>query len=178
MVIAVLLQESPLFSTCWYFKSNRILSHCLILFQLCPSTDHIQEYVGAVNISIPTGGENPPIKEAQKGKNPSAIREPTQTEERANLEHPDKEIKETTPLNLIEFLPYKFTLQRQLTKQNIRKHSNKQKESTKIGRQKKNMQSKGMDDSPLREQNEMEASKTIGYRIQNSGYKDAQGTHR
>ena len=68
MVIAVLLQESPLFSTCWYFKSNRILSHCLILFQLCPSTDHIQEYVGAVNISIPTGGENTPTKEPPTGK--------------------------------------------------------------------------------------------------------------
>ena len=56
-----------------------------------------------MNISIPARGEKPPIKEPPKGTNPSITREPTQTEERANLEHPDKEIKETTPLNLIEF---------------------------------------------------------------------------
>ena len=37
-------------------------------------------------------------------------------EERATLEHPDKKIKETTPLNLIELLLQKFTLQRQLAK--------------------------------------------------------------
>ena len=29
-------------------------------------------------------------------------------EERATLEHPDKEIKETTPLNPTELLPQKF----------------------------------------------------------------------
>ena len=58
-----------------------------------------------MNISIPTGGEKLPTKEAPKGKNPSTTREPTQTEERANLEHLDKEIKDTTPLNPIEFLP-------------------------------------------------------------------------
>ena len=69
-----------------------------------------------MNISIPAEGEKPPIKEPPKGTNPSTTREPTQTEERANLERPDKEIKETTPLNLIEFLPQKFTLQRQLAK--------------------------------------------------------------
>ena len=57
-----------------------------------------------MNITIPAGGENPPTKEPTKGKNPSTMREPTQTEERANLEHPDKEVKETTPLNPIEFL--------------------------------------------------------------------------
>ena len=82
-------------------------------------------------------------------------------EERATLKHPDKEIKETTPLNLTEFLTYKFALQRQLTKQNIRKHRNKQKESPKMGRQKKNTQSKGMEDSPLQEINEMEKNKLL-----------------
>ena len=61
--------------------------------------------MGAANISIPAGGEKPPTKESPKGKNPSTTRQPTQTEERANLEHPDKEIKETVPLNPIEFLP-------------------------------------------------------------------------
>ena len=61
--------------------------------------------MGAVNISIPARGDTPPTKEPPKGKNPSTTREPTQTEERANLEHPDKEIKETAPLNHIEFLP-------------------------------------------------------------------------
>ena len=39
-----------------------------------------------------------------KGRKPSTTRVPTQTKERANLEHPDKEIKETTLLNPIEFL--------------------------------------------------------------------------
>ena len=57
-----------------------------------------------MNISILAGGEKKTIKQPTKGKNPST-RQPTQTEERANLEHPDKEIKETTPLNPIEFLP-------------------------------------------------------------------------
>ena len=59
-------------------------------------------------------------------------------EERATLEHPHKEIKESISLNPIELLPQKFTIQRQLTKQNIRKHRNKQKESTKMRRQKCN----------------------------------------
>ena len=53
---------------------------------------------------MPAGGEKPPIKELPKGKNSTKTREPTQTVERANPEHPDKEIKETTPLNLTEFL--------------------------------------------------------------------------
>ena len=80
-------------------------------------------------------------------------------EERATLQHPDKEIKETTPLNPIEFLPEKFILQTQLANRNIRKCTNKQKESPKMRRQKKNMQSKGMEDSPLKELNEMEVIK-------------------
>ena len=70
-----------------------------------PATDHIQEKVGAGNSSIPAGGEKPPTKEPPKAKNPSTTTEPTQTEERANGEHPDKENKETTPLNPTEFLP-------------------------------------------------------------------------
>ena len=60
--------------------------------------------VGAANISILAGGEKPPTEEPPKSKNEST-REPTQTEERAGLEHPDKESKETTPLNHTEFLP-------------------------------------------------------------------------
>ena len=43
-----------------------------------------------------------------------------------------------------------------------------------MGRQKKNLQSKGMEDSPLKDRDKQ----TIRYRIQNNGYKDAQGTHR
>ena len=61
--------------------------------------------MGSGNISIPVGGEKPPTREPPKGKNPRKTTEPPQTEERANLEHPDKEIKETTPLKPIEFLP-------------------------------------------------------------------------
>ena len=61
--------------------------------------------MGAVNTSIPAGGEKQPIKKPPKGTNPSTTREPTQTEGRTNLEYPDKEIKVTTPLNPIEFLP-------------------------------------------------------------------------
>ena len=49
-----------------------------------------------MNISIPAGGENPPTKEPPKGKNQSTTREPTQTEERGNLECPDKEIRDHT----------------------------------------------------------------------------------
>ena len=36
------------------------------------------------------------MKEEPKGTNPSTIREPTQTEERANLQHPVKEIRDHT----------------------------------------------------------------------------------
>ena len=72
----------------------------------------------------------------QNIKNTRTTRETTQTEERANLECPDKEIKETTPLNPIEFLPQNFTLQRELAKQNFRKHRSREKESPKLGRQK------------------------------------------
>ena len=61
-----------------------------------------------MNTDIPAGRENPPTKEPPTGKNPSTTREPTQTKETATLEHPDKEIKETTPLNPTEFLPQKF----------------------------------------------------------------------
>ena len=57
-----------------------------------------------MNISILAGGENPPTKEPPMGKNPSKTTEPTQTEDRTTLEHPDK-IKEITPLNPIQFLP-------------------------------------------------------------------------
>ena len=47
-----------------------------------------------MTISIPAGGEKNPIKEPSTGTNPSTTREPTQTEERANLEHPDKDIRD------------------------------------------------------------------------------------
>ena len=159
--ISLTQRISYLFSTCWYFKSHRILSHGLIPFLLHPATDYIQDKVGVVSTSKTTGGENPTTKEPPMGKNPSTTREPIQTEERATLGHSDKEIKETTALNLIQLLPQKITLQRQLEKQNIRNHrkKTKQKESPKMGRQRKNLQSKGMEDSPLKELNEMEVSK-------------------
>ena len=69
MVIAVLLQRiSYLFSTCWYFKYNRILSHCLNALHFCPAPDHIQDKVDHVNTSKPAGGENPPTKEPKQVK--------------------------------------------------------------------------------------------------------------
>ena len=57
-----------------------------------------------MNINIPVARENPPTKETPTGKNQSTIRESTETKGRATPKHPDKDIKETTPLNLIEFL--------------------------------------------------------------------------
>ena len=75
------------------------------------------------------------------------------------LEHPDREIKETTPLSPTEILPQKFTLRRQLEKQNIRNHRNKQKESPKMERQRESPQSKGIEDSPLKELNKMAVTK-------------------
>ena len=56
-----------------------------------------------MNIRKLAGGDNPPTKEPPTGKD-QTIRHPTQMEERATLEHPDKEIKETTPLSPIELL--------------------------------------------------------------------------
>ena len=52
--------------------------------------------MGAVNISIPAPGEKAPKKEPPKGKNPNTTKKPTQREERANLECPDKEIRDHT----------------------------------------------------------------------------------
>ena len=49
-----------------------------------------------MGIIILAGGEKSPTKELPKGKNQSTRREPTQTEERANLEHPVKEIGDHT----------------------------------------------------------------------------------
>ena len=80
-------------------------------------------------------------------------------EERATLEHPDKQIKETAPPSPTELLPQKFTLWTQLAKQSIGNRRNKQKESPKMGRQRMNPQLRGMEDSPVKELNEMEASK-------------------
>ena len=49
-----------------------------------------------MNTNIPARRENLPTKEAPTGKNPSTTREPTQTEERANLQQPVKEIRDHT----------------------------------------------------------------------------------
>ena len=133
--------------------------------------------MGAANISILAGGEKPPTKEPPKGKNPSTTREPIQTEERTNLECPEKEIKETTPLNPIEILPYKFTLQRNLAKRNIRKRRNKGKQPPKIGRQKKEHAIKRNGRLPTKRAKRNGGNQTIRYRILFNGYKDAQGTH-
>ena len=58
--------------------------------------------------------------------------------------------------------PLKFTIQRHLVKWNIRKCRNKQKDILKAGKQRESLQSKGMEDSPLKELNEMEVSKLSG----------------
>ena len=105
MVNAVLTQRIfCLFSTFWYFKSHRIFSHCLNPFCFPTATDQIQDKVGIVHTNIPAEGENSPTKEPPMGENTSTTRQPTQTEERANLEHPDKEIKETAALIPTELL--------------------------------------------------------------------------
>ena len=88
--------------------------------------------MGAANISIPARGDKPPIKEPPKGTNPSTTREPTQTEGQTYCTQSRR--SGTITLNIKEFLPYKFTFQRQLAMQNIRKHRFKQRESTKMRR--------------------------------------------
>ena len=72
----------------------------------------------------------------------------------------------------------KFTIWRQLAKQSTGNHRNKQKESPKMGRQRKNFQSKGMEDSPLRELNEMEASKLSHVEFKGMVISSWEGTHR
>ena len=66
--------------------------------------------MGAANISIPSRGEKSPIKEPPNGTNPST-REPTQREERTNLECPVKEIRDHTTeshrISTIEVYPTK-----------------------------------------------------------------------
>ena len=88
--------------------------------------------MGAVNISIPAPGEKAPKKEPPKGKNPSTTKKPTQREERANLECPDKEIRDhTTEPHIIPTLKVHPT--KTANKAKHRKHRNKQKESLKWG---------------------------------------------
>ena len=68
MVIALLLQRiSYLFSSCWHFRSHKILSCCLIPFCLHSVPDHIQDKVGVMHASKYAGGENPPTKEPPTG---------------------------------------------------------------------------------------------------------------
>ena len=63
MVIAILLQKtSYLFSVCWYFKSHKILSHCLNPFRLLLASDHRQDKVEIGHTSKPTKRENPPTE--------------------------------------------------------------------------------------------------------------------
>ena len=65
-----------------------------------------------MNVSILAGREKPPTKDPPKGKNPSTPREPTQTEDRAKLEHPDKIRDHTTEshrIPTIEVHPTKTT---------------------------------------------------------------------
>ena len=77
-------------------------------------------------------------------------------EERATLEHPDKKIKGTMPLSPTEAHPMKTagkTEHWEMHKQT--------EESPEMEWQRKNLQSKGMEDSPVKELNEMEASKLV-----------------
>ena len=114
--------------------------------------------MGVVNTSKPTLGEDPPTKELPMSKT-KYNKKATSNRKRATLDHPDKEIKETASLSLTDPLPQNFTLRRQLAKQNIWNHRNKQKESCKMGTQRKNPQLKGMEDSPVKELNEMKPRK-------------------
>ena len=69
MVISVLLKRiSYLFFTCWYFKSHRILYHCYNPLCLHPSPDHIQDKVGVMNTSRPTGRQNPTTRSYKRVK--------------------------------------------------------------------------------------------------------------
>ena len=81
-----------------------------------------------------------------------------------------------------------FTLIRQLAKKRIRNHRNThKKESPKMGRQRKNLQSKGMEESPVKELNEIEASNLsdIEFKImvirklkeRNENYKELSGNY-
>ena len=83
---------------------------------------------------------------------------PTQTEERAILEFPDKGSRETAPASHTELLLQKITPRRQLTKQSILGGTNNQKEPPKMGRQRKSPQSYGKEERPVKELNEFEGS--------------------
>ena len=60
---------SYLFSMGLYLKYHIIHTCCLKPFCLPPPTDHKKGQVGAVNTSIPSGRENPPIKEPPTANN-------------------------------------------------------------------------------------------------------------
>ena len=135
-VNAILIQRIfYLLSTCWYFKFHKIPSCCLNPFCLLPP---LTTYKNRWELQTPLyllEEENHQQRNHQNIKNTRTTREATQTEERANLECPDKEIKETTPLNPIELLPYKFTLQRQLESKTSGSTETNKKKSPKMGRQ-------------------------------------------
>ena len=110
-VIAILLQRiSYLFSTCCYIRSHRIFSCCHnpLHIYLPQVTYKIRwELWIPVNLLEVITHQQ---RSHQQVKPKYNKRTQTQGEERATLEHPDKEIKETTSLNPIELLPQKFTL--------------------------------------------------------------------
>lgn len=76
--------------------------------------------------SKPTGGRNPWTKNppTDKALFYISIRGSTQKEGRATLEHPEKDIKETTPLSPTELLAQMSKACRELAKQNILKCKN------------------------------------------------------
>ena len=129
--------------------------------------------MGAVNISIPAGGEKTPTKEPSKGKHPSTMREPTQTEERANLERPDKEIRDyTTEPHRIPTIE----VPRTKTASKVKNQEAQKQSLLKWGDKKNAIKRNGR--LPTKRSTQTGGDQTIKYRIQINGYKDTQGTHR
>ena len=97
-----------------------------------------------MNTSKPAGQENPPQKKSHQQVKPK-------DNERAHKngrKHPDQETRGSTPLRPTDPLSQKFTPK--AGKAEHLESQNKQKESPRMGRQRKNLSSKGLGHSLVR----------------------------
>ena len=127
-----------------------------------------------MNSSKPAEGENPPQRTHQWVKPKYNKKAHSNGKKRATLEHPDNEIKQTTPLNPTEPLITEVHCMKMALKA---EHQQLQKQTKKSHLKWHELSNKINGRLPTTRTKWNGGKQTIKYRIQKNGYKDAQGTH-
>ena len=112
-----------------------------------------------MNTNIPAGRQNPPTKDPPTHKNPNTTRKPTQTEEKSSprSSRQGEQRDHTTSTHRTPTIEAHHT--KTASKAKCQEAQKQTKRVIYNRESKKNLQSKGMEDSPLKELNEMEVSK-------------------